>query len=381
MKKILVLTSLFINACSIRSVYIAEEIGNRAPIGAVDSVSYSIFLIGDAGEPMPDGEERILTVLTDAVSRRSKNSTLIFLGDNIYPAGLPETDRSDRREMERRLSEQIAVGEQSGAPTYFVPGNHDWDRQGSDGMQAILRQAQFIAGKGLSNVRLLPADALPGPSYIDVNDNIRIIFIDTQWWLHEYEKPLYRNAASEDETKTQFLDSLSQLLTTQRTTLVAGHHPLETYGEHNGFFDWRDHLFPLRHLSKYVWIPLPGIGSLYPLSRMWGITQQDFSGSKYGELRHRLDSVLSIHRPIAYASGHEHSLQILKPANGFHYLVSGYGMKSHSSALRTGEGTLFARRAPGFMRLDFFADGRVCVRVFEVSENEDGTEIFSMMLR
>jgi hypothetical protein len=381
MKIILFFSALFFNACSIRSVYLEDGIESHVRIARMDSVSHSIFLIGDAGDPMPDSTERILAVLTDAVMQRSRNSTVIFLGDNIYPAGLPKPDHSERSEMERRLDEQIAVGERSGVATYFVPGNHDWDRQGRDGMSAIRRQERFIAGKGLSHVQMHPVDALPGPSFIDVNDDIRIIFIDTQWWLHEYEKPLYRHTTTEEGTKKAFLDSLSQLLRTSRKTIVAGHHPLETYGEHGGFFDWRDHFFPLRHLSTYLWIPLPGIGSLYPLSRMWGITQQDFSGSKYGELRQRLDSVLSTHPPVAYASGHDHTLQILKPTNGYHYLVSGFGMKNHSSALTSGDRTIFARRAPGFMRLDFMINGRISVRVFEVSESSDGEEIFSTMLR
>lgn len=381
MKKSLFLVALCINACSIRSVYIAEGVGHSASIDGTDSVSHSIFLIGDAGAPESDGGERILTVLTEAVSQRSQNGTLIFLGDNIYPAGLPDLHHDERPEMERRLNEQIAVGERSGVATYFIPGNHDWEKQGRGGLPSIRRQERFIAEKNLPNVRMLPVNALPGPAHIDVNDDLRIIIIDTQWWLHEYEKPLYQHTASEEAAKNIFLDSLSQLLRTPRMTIVAAHHPLDTFGEHSGFFDWRDHFFPLRHISKYLWIPLPGIGSLYPLSRMWGITQQDFSGSKYAELRRRLDSVLTVHRPVAYVSGHDHTLQILKPVNGYYHLVSGYGMKGHSSALTVGERTIFARRAPGFMRMDFLTDGRVSVRVFEVSDDADGREIFSMKLR
>lgn len=380
-KTIFVIAALF-GGCSIQSVYVKVGTEQFIPAVAPDAIAHSVFLIGDAGEPLPDGREKVLSVLMAAASGAPERSTIIFLGDNIYPAGLPDELHADRREMERRLDAQIDVGKLSGAATFFVPGNHDWARQGNDGLNSILRQDRYIARKSYPHIRMLPSAALPGPSFYDGIDDMRIIFIDTQWWLHEYDKPLVAGALSEEETKKIVLDSLSVLLRTDRKTVVVAHHPLESHGEHAGFFGWRGHLFPLLHISPYLWIPLPVIGSLYPLSRLWGITQQDFSGSKYAELRVRLDSTLAVNPPLAYISGHDHALQILSPTSGFHYLVSGNGLQRHHSALTTGENTLFAsRRAPGFMRMDLLTDGSVHVRVIEAGDAEGGEEIYSLTLR
>jgi hypothetical protein len=382
MKKTIMMIAALFGGCSIQSVYVKEGTEQFIPAIAPDSIIHSLFLIGDAGDPLPDGREKILSVLTTAAANAPEKSTIIFLGDNIYPAGLPDELHRDRREMERRLDAQIAVGELSGATTFFIPGNHDWARQGNDGLNSILRQGRYIAGKSLPHVRMLPSAGLPGPSVYDGIDDMRIIFIDTQWWLHEYDKPLVTGALTEEGTKKIVLDSLTVLLGTKRKTIVVAHHPLESHGEHAGFFGWRDHLFPLLHASPYLWIPLPVIGSLYPLSRMWGITQQDFSGSLYAELRMRLNSILAVHPPLAYVSGHEHTLQILRPKTGYHYIVSGYGMQGHNSAVTTGENTLFAsRRAPGFMRMDLLMDGGVHVRVIEAGDAEGGEEIYSIKLR
>ncbi|MHB1050075.1 MAG: metallophosphoesterase [Bacteroidota bacterium] len=381
MKKIFFIIAALAGGCSIQSVYVKDGTEQSLPAAGQDTVLYSLFLIGDAGEALPDGKEKVLTVLTDDASREPERSTIIFLGDNIYPAGLPAENHEDRKEMERRLDAQIDVARQSGARTIFVPGNHDWNKQRRDGLAAIRRQQKYLSDTGLESLLMLPADGMPGPSFVDIRDSIRIIFLDTQWWLHEYEKPLYAAARTEEQTKTLFLDSLSALLRSGRITIVAAHHPLESHGEHGGFFDWRDHFFPLRHAAPWLWIPLPGIGSMYPLSRLWGITQQDFSGSRYAELRFRLDSTLSLHPPLAYSAGHEHTLQILEPRSGYYHLVSGHGMSGHHAALTTGENTIFARRAPGYMRLDIFRNGGVRVSVVESGTGADGTEIFSIRIR
>ncbi len=371
---------LFGCGCSIRSVYIDDVYRTGAPPLADSAIVHSLFLIGDAGAPQEGKEEPAFRVLTDMASVDPKRSTIVFLGDNIYQRGLPESTCVDRPEMERRLLEQIRIGEQSGARTVFVPGNHDWDYQGKDGYRAVLRQQSFIDSRQLPHVFIAPRDAYPGPTVIDAEHPLRIVAIDTEWWLHRYEKPLYPGDTSEVQSKRRFLDSLSGILAQDKRTIVVAHHPLETYGEHGGFFEWTDHLFPLRKLSSWLWIPLPGIGSLYPLSRLWGISDQDFSGSGNRAMRTSLDSLLSLHDVVAYASGHEHTLQVIKNRARHFYLVSGNGIVQHSEALTTGKNSLFASRAEGFMRLDVGRNGAVRLAVISTADG-DAAEVFSMMLR
>ena len=56
-------------------------------------------------------------------------------------------------------------------------------------------------------------------------------------------------------------------------------------------------------------------------------------------------------------------------------------MSGHLASLSTGENTIFARRAPGFMRMDIYRSGGVIVRVVEAGNDTDGTEIFSIRIR
>ena len=379
---ILLVTFLMLSGCSIEGVFVAEGFRSFAPAVPPDSISHTLFLIGDAGEPTSEGVEPAFSALTEQASVRPEHSTIIFLGDNIYPRGLPEPDAPDRKEMERRLREQVLIAERSGADALFVPGNHDWEYQRANGLAAIRREEEFIRSLGLPNVRLLPQNGSPGPAVIDVHDRIRIIAIDTQWWLHQFAKPFYAGDTSEEMTKARFVDSLSSSIRSAqgKNVIIAAHHPLETHGEHGGFFDWKDHIFPLRKVVSWLWLPIPGIGSLYPLSRIMGISDQDLSGERNRGMRKVLDSLFVLSPILAYAAGHEHTLQILTGRNGDLNIVSGKGIIKHSEALTTGTNTIAATRHEGFQRMDLLLDGRIRIGMIDCSSGT-AVEVFSMWMR
>ena len=68
---------------------------------------------------------------------------------------------------------------------------------------------------------------------------------------------------------------------------------------------------------------------------------------------------------LIYASGHEHSLQVLKSDIIDYLLVSGAAAARKVTEVSSGENTLFAHQHTGFMAIDFFTDGKVLLRVVE----------------
>ena len=66
---------------------------------AQENQEHQVFLIGDAGEP--DRAPKNLEVLRQQLEAADENSTLIFLGDNIYAHGLP-----DKNDPERQIHEE-----------------------------------------------------------------------------------------------------------------------------------------------------------------------------------------------------------------------------------------------------------------------------------
>jgi hypothetical protein len=79
----------------------APQAGTPKP--AVDAIARSLFLIGDAGKP------------AKGVEPVASRATVVFLGDNVYPRGLPPETEPDWPEMERRLDDQVDSVRTTGA--------------------------------------------------------------------------------------------------------------------------------------------------------------------------------------------------------------------------------------------------------------------------
>src|SRR2546421_7057056 len=116
-----------------------------APAALID---VTLFLIGDAGAPaaLPDSEPVLLALRTAAAS--VTHAFVVFLGDNVYPRGMPDSGQSTRPEAERRLTAQLAVLRQSGAHGIFVPGDPDWDKHAAGGRGAVRRWGRFNSHSG-----------------------------------------------------------------------------------------------------------------------------------------------------------------------------------------------------------------------------------------
>jgi hypothetical protein len=194
------------------------------------------------------------------------------------------------------------------------------------------------------------------------------LILDTQWWLQEGAKPRHPGSNCPTGTEAEIGSALQNALASagDRRVVVVGHHPVATHGEHGGFFDWKAHLFPLHEVWSWAWLPLPGVGSLYPLLRRHGITDQDLSSGKYEHMIRALESAFASRPPLVYASGHDHNLQVLEARSAKLLVVSGSGSISRPDPLSHGEDTRFASPFPGFMRLDLLRDGRARLEVFEV---------------
>jgi hypothetical protein len=342
-------------------------------------IEHTVFLIGDAGHPRPGGEP-VFDALARLAPEDSTRGTLVFLGDNIYPAGLPAEGHVDRKEAEEVLGQQIGLAKRTRLHTIFIPGNHDWARHREDGWDAVRRQAAFIEAHG-PNIVMRPDDGCPGPEIEDVGTVLRLIALDTQWWLHAGPRPGEGSscgARTESEVVARLSDAIAS--SNGRHVVVLGHHPLATGGEHGGHFQTRTHLFPLRSLASWLWLPLPGVGSIYPMARANGYSPQDLSSPVNRVMREALGRGMEKQPPLAYVAGHEHSLQVIRGNRARWLLVSGSGISGHQSWVTWSDSTAFAAEAAGFMRLDVMKGGRVRLGVITVESNGDAREAFSLWL-
>jgi Calcineurin-like phosphoesterase len=343
-----------------------------------DQRAISVYLIGDAGAPNPRGEPVFHALRGDLLAGPARR-VVVFLGDNVYPRGLPAPADPERRVAERRLLDQANVVTGTEAQGYFVPGNHDWDRSGKDGWAAARRQEHYLDSISGGVVSLYPRGGCPGPSVVDIDARLRLILLNTEWWLHSGPKPVHPSSNCSADTEGEVIDSLAAAVQEAgpRLVVVAGHHPLASGGEHGGYFGWRDHLFPLLQATSGLWIPLPLIGSLYPTARQHGISSQDLPSPKYQNLIAGMRQAFKARQPTLYAAGHEHSLQVIAGGPVRLQLVSGAGYFGHSGRVVPIRGTLFAKDASGFARLDIPQNGRARLAVLQVDASGRSQEVFS----
>jgi hypothetical protein len=383
-------------------------------------IDYRLLLIGDAGAPDPDGEPA-LRVLNARAGELPLKTTVVFLGDNVYETGMPDAGPLEdtpveeildevllnlyesREEAERKLNAQVDAVTKAGAGAIFVPGNHDWDQFGIGGWDRIRALDEYIdelRARGDTEIVLAPSGGCPGPVSIDLGTRLRVIAIDTQWWLKGTgDKP----TADDNPTGCRHLteaavrQGLARELSTagDRETVVVAHHPLSSIGPHGGHYPWFVHLFPLHMLSSYVprvthWLPLPVVGSAMVWARQWrSPTVQDLSNPRYRRMREELligmEMARGEHAPLLFAAGHDHSLQLFEERFGPTYsLVSGLGSSVKASAVGRSGAALFAHsdgERPGLMQVDFAVDGRVRLAVFVWDPAlEQPSEAFALQL-
>ena len=362
-----------------------------SPVPPKDSIEVAVFLIGDAGSSAYDGEPVLQELAQQSDSLRPVRQFVVFLGDNVYPRGVPPLGHPARDDAERRVAAQVLAIRRGSAQGLLIPGNHDWDRQGRDGWASILRQDTLVHKFGAPDVRLAPSGGCPGPDVVDLGEHVRLIAMDTEWWVHNDLKPFGPESPCPTRSNEEVTDSLAGALRDKGTrhAIVLTHHPLRSGGIHGGSFTLMDHIFPLRNFKRWLWIPLPLIGSAYPFARQMGISNQDISGRRYSQMRDAFERVFARYPPLVVASGHDHDLQVIRGGrprvtNAEYQLVSGAGILGHESVVRDIEGSLFKREAAGFMRLDVTRDGRVRLSVTTVVQGPDGksesNEVFSTWL-
>lgn len=345
------------------------------------AVAHSVFLIGDAGDPsLPhDGSDalvdRVLLALhRDIESRVAKlgvdGVSTIFLGDNVYWDGLPLEGGHERRQRERKLEAQIAASAPSAA--IFVMGNHDWHIEGSEGWDRVLAQRRFLEGYA-PRVTMRPPAGCAGPDRLDVGEHLRFVLIDPIGFSHSLDHPEEHQAACSGRTALEAYYDLGAEFSHPdgRHVGLALHYPLITAGPHGGHYTLKQHIFPLTDFWPWAWLPLPIVGSAYPIARQLGVTGTDVANEVYTR------NVSAIYRatrpevPSFFVGGHEHSLQLHRDIIGAYYLVSGAGSVNKVDRVEEQrmDTVMLAAARPGYMRLDVQEDASLELSVTAVDSD------------
>lgn len=319
------LISLTVISCAVKQADYGKSVKNFEKNSTIkDSIIHTFYLVGDAGNLDQDEAFQNINILKDSLSKASENSTLIFLGDNIYPAGMPKKENKERGLAEKKMDNQISLSKQFKGKTIFIPGNHDWYNNGIKGLK---REEDYVTEKLGDKSAFAPRNGCPIETR-KINKKLTLILVDTEWVLANWDKNPGINEKCDIKTRedfyTEFEDQLNK--NQNKTIVVATHHPLITNGSHGGKYSWEKQIFPLE--NKF---PLPILGSIINLTRATGgITHQDISNQNYKNLADRLKTLISGRKNVVVVSGHDHNLQYIEQGD-IRQIVSGAGSKTESA--------------------------------------------------
>lgn len=350
---------------TIRSLYFCVFFLLHTVVHAQDTLQARIILIGDAGQ-LTNGKHPVVNSVKKNI-RLNEKTTIIYLGDNLYKTGLPDNSLPTFDIAKAPLDTQINIAGKSKAKVYFVPGNHDWAVGSSNGWESILREQSYIDYLGNENVKMYPRDGCPGPVEARITDDVLLVMMDTQWWLHLGDKPGVESDCPY-KTKDEVLVQLEDILTRNsgKLVLIAFHHTFRTYSPHGGYFTWKQHIFPFTDMRDYLYIPLPVVGSIYPLTRAVFGVEQDLKSPPYQAMVSAIENVVKGHDNVIFVAGHDHSLQIIQDS-GYNYITSGSAAKN--SRVSKGKNSLYASPLSGYITLDISKSKKVQANVFVV-END-----------
>lgn len=328
-----------------------------------------IILIGDAGKPNLITKDPVLEMLRKQLPK-GKDSAVVFLGDNIYPNGLPSEYDPRRILAEKRLKAQLDVLKDYPGTIVFLSGNHDWNIGRTNGFEYVIRQEKFVEKYFADRDVFLPSFGCPGPAEVHVNDKLTLIAINTQWWVQFGFRPIGKNCNCIAETEPQVFELLDKMIERNagKRVIVLGHMPVYSYGAHGGRFRLRHHLFPLTMFRKRAFIPMPILGTLIAFYRRFIGLKEDLAHPRYNLFRKQIKKVLRKHPHVIYAAGHEHNLQHIQKY-GNHYIVSGAGSKSQQ--VKQGKFSYFATEKHGFFKLYLQEDNSILVEAWVISKGKE----------
>ncbi|MBK0402655.1 hypothetical protein I5M27_06640 [Adhaeribacter sp. BT258] len=326
------------------------------------NVSYPVYLFGNTATKPLSPES--YTLLKQEIDRQNNPFTIVHLGDIALNKGWSENPKpEDALRLEQLVN---LVKDNPKGKIIFIPGDKDWNNSGKEGLKAVRRLEKYLQSRLPYKNGFVPGSGCPGPEVLDVNPLLRIVAINSSWWMHPYDKPEVTDTDCKILTRQEFVEELQEEITEadNRNILVVGHHPVVSNGVYGGRMTLKKHIFPLSDKNPRNRIPLPVFGSIYAAYRQNIGTPRDLSNFRYEAFREQMQKIFKQSPGLIYASAHEYNLQLNYTDETYH-LIS--GSLTEKEAVGKSPETMFSAAKTGFTKLEYFPNGEVKVHFFELN--------------
>lgn len=356
----------FLMGCASYSPRYKSPTQQPSQFPTLDNIDKSFYLIGNAGRGGDEASDAMKSLGNYVIENNSEDSYVLFLGNSFYPKGMQPDDKELTKKASQSMQLQLNALKDFKGKIVVLPGNLDW-KGGVDGLEL---EEDFLKEKLDGGDILQPNNgcAIEG---IDINADIFLLAIDTQWFLENWNNYPEMNKKCTIKTRDKFFTEIEGELKKNagKTIIFAMYHPLLTYGQHGG---------------KYPLIHKDGFSTLIkPVKTQGAISMHDRYNERYNDLMGRIRVLTKDLDRLIFVSGLDQSLQYIENGS-VKQIVSGSGSGATAAAL--GQYGEFAYGGEGFARLDVNKNSAAQVRFFQAKNNGAsellfGKEIFPAKIK
>ncbi|TBO41018.1 purple acid phosphatase family protein [Pedobacter kyonggii] len=323
-KHLLLLISLF-TYCSLQAQVLLKTQSEATPPTKTltkDPSSLNFIAMGDWGRNGADHQKQVAQQM-GITAADVKAQFIISTGDNFYPSGVI----SEQDPLFKYSFEDIYTAFSLQWDWYPVLGNHDY-KSNPDAQVAYSKISRRWKMPARYYAKRFPING-------DLNNQVLIAFIDTNPLIPEFYKNSEYGPNVKGQDTTQQKRWLTKVLSDEdpsiRWKIIVGHHPMYTGGSRTDGYDTK-------------------------------------------AIRRSLKPILDRYGVDVYLTGHEHSLQYIKPEGKTHHFIS--GAASEKTPVKLINDAQMVASVYGFM---LFSVGKDSMRVQTI--NDEGEIIYNTIIK
>lgn len=322
----------------------------------------SVFLVSNIVD-VKDNNKFILE-LNKIFSKQTEPFTVIINGDLVNS----KFEKNFDKDSSRIFALLSSISKFENGTTIIIPGERDWDDSKKNGLKNVKKLEDLIESFKFDNVKWANKNGCPGPKDYDLNDNLMLVTINTQWWNHPFEVPGPIDGKCKVATTDDFNEELEDLLNENpnKNIIIAGHYPIISNGEYGGNQPFYKHFFPLTDWADWCYLPLPFLGSIYKAYRENVGTSDDITNEHYEDTRDLLENIINQYQSIIYLSGHDKTQQIVEHY-GNYFINSGAPEKVEFAS--NIKGSILEKNVAGIIEIIYHNDGKVESKLHEFNNN------------